>query len=70
MSTPAARLLDSPTVDRPLSETSSAAAQPVAPLRRLRARLQDASHIAIVVVYAVAAMMPQVRRALSTLDRV
>lgn len=70
MSRPAAPLLDSPTVERPLSEASSAAVPRVAPLRRLRARLQDASQIAVVVVYAVAAMMPQVRRALSTLDRV
>jgi hypothetical protein len=70
MSTPAARLLDSPTVDRPLSEASSAVERRVAPLRGLRARLHDALQIAIVIVYAVAAMMPQVRRALGTLDRV
>jgi hypothetical protein len=39
-------------------------------LRRVRTRVQEACEIAFVLLYLVAAMTPQVRRALTTLDKV
>ena len=70
MSRPAVQPLESPTLGQPSSEASNAVPLPVRPLRTLRTRLQDASQIAILFLYLIAAMTPQVRRALSALDRV
>lgn len=67
---PAAQLLDSPTLDQqPSSEPSGVAVPRVDSARSVRTRLYDAAQLAVLVLYSIAAMMPQVRRALSALDR-
>lgn len=68
---PTALLIDSAAATESAVELSFAtpATPPFGTLRRLGARAQDACQIAFLFLYLVAAMTPQIRRALMGLDK-
>jgi len=69
MSRTTALLLDSPTADQSGIELPATTRTAAGSLRVLTERAHDAWQMAVVFLYLIAAMTPQVRRALSALDK-